>query len=195
MNIKVSSYIVYRVHYTFGMSIIWETRLLDDNRQLREINQYFKQLRSQANCNLQYFQPEKNKLYFKFYHSFKKLQEVIDYKLFDVVEYLFKIVHHYDLDPSTPANGYRSFLSVVIKCSLHLLQLTRYIVINRGSFIFRGSHYSRELDDYVVSFCQLCKCLLLLKKISTINKEKGMLHNIIKLFRYELLNNDYLKNV
>ena len=157
-----------------------QSRIQYDNNKIREYNSCSRQLRSQATCNLEYFQPNKNQLHKKYHALFQTLHDVLDFKLHDDIEYLFKIVHLYDVSPAIPANGYRSFLRVLHKYMLHLLQLTRYVIVNRSSYIFRAEHYYRELNDYVKAFIQLCECLHILKKLSFVC-EKGIVKFIIIL--------------
>lgn len=153
-------------------------RIDNDNYLIREYNGCFRELRSQATCNLEYFQPNKNQLHKKYHDIFKVLHDSIDFRIQENVEYLFKIVHLYDISPDIPANGYRSFLRVLHKYMLHLLQLTRYVIVNRSSYLFRAEHYYRELNAYIKAFVQLIECVDVLKKLSFVC-EKGYLITFI----------------
>ena len=81
-----------------------------------------------------------------FFDSFKSLLEHIDHGIEPGVEYILSVARLYDFDPSTPGNGYRSLVRVVERCCSRLLSLTRYLSVNRDSFLFRNDHYSREVN-------------------------------------------------
>ena len=149
----------------------WECRIAADESYRRQLSTLFRELRSQALCNSDYFQADGRLIHGRFHRSFRQLYEHLDHGLESSVDQLLRAAHKYDVSPLTPANGYRSVISVVHKCCLHLIQLTRYIVVNRDSFLFRGGHYSRELDAYVTTLGQLRACLHYLKKLTGHCKE------------------------
>ena len=143
----------------------WECRLEKDESYYRELSSLFKELRSQAICNVQYFKEGKQVAYERFHSSFRRLCEHL-HGIEPTAHQLIQKYHEYDVSPNTPANGYRSMVSVVHKCGLHLLQLMRYVTVNRDSFLFRSGHYSRELEAYVNTFGQLRACLYYLDKLT-----------------------------
>ncbi|KAH3825885.1 hypothetical protein DPMN_127769 [Dreissena polymorpha] len=61
----------------------------------------------------------------------------------------------YDFSEEVQANGYRSFISIVNRCCLHLLQLCRHICVNKTSLLFRSAFYLKELEAYVDVLGQL----------------------------------------
>lgn len=58
-------------------------------------------------------------------------------------------VQLFDFDADTPANGYRSFLTVVDRFILLATKLCRTLCIKRDSVFFRAESCLRELTDYV----------------------------------------------
>lgn len=68
---------------------------------------------------------------------------------------LLGVAHHFDLDPETPANGYRSLVHTARCCLAHLLHKARYVASNRRSIFFRTGHNLAELEAYLVALTQL----------------------------------------
>jgi len=81
------------------------------------------------------------------------------------VDSLLQTAPMFDYSRLQPGSGYRSMVTVVHKCCLHLLTLVRYIRVNRESYLFRAEHYSRELSAYVAVLGQLRACLYYLQKL------------------------------
>lgn len=101
----------------------------------------------------------------RFFEAFSRVHEHTNPGIEPSVEYLLSVAYLYDFDHSVPGNGYRSILTVIQKCCIRLVSLIRYITHNRDSFIFRGDHYSRELESYVTVFGQLRACVYYLEKL------------------------------
>ncbi|CAN7983804.1 unnamed protein product [Ixodes hexagonus] len=57
--------------------------------------------------------------------------------------------HRYDFDSETPANGFRSFITVVDRFILLATKLCRTICMKRDSMFFRSESCLRELEDHV----------------------------------------------
>ncbi|XP_055106278.1 hormone-sensitive lipase isoform X10 [Symphalangus syndactylus] len=68
---------------------------------------------------------------------------------------LLGVAHLFDLDPETPANGYRSLVHTARCCLAHLLHKSRYVASNRRSIFFRTSHNLAELEAYLAALTQL----------------------------------------
>ncbi|KAM6154182.1 hormone-sensitive lipase [Erethizon dorsatum] len=68
---------------------------------------------------------------------------------------LLGVAHLFDLDPETPANGYRSLVHTARCCLAHLLHKSRYVASNRRSIFFRASHNLAELEAYLAALTQL----------------------------------------
>ncbi|KAJ8388842.1 hypothetical protein AAFF_G00125980 [Aldrovandia affinis] len=75
------------------------------------------------------------------------------------------IYHHFDFDPQTPANGYRSLVKVVRCCLLHIIHKGRYIASNRRSIFFRAAHNAGEIEAYCSALCQLRALLYLAQRL------------------------------
>ena len=145
--------------------------LENDESYRRNLLLLFKTLRSQALSNREYFKDSKNPNDQRFTQTFTRLYDHLDVGIEPSVDELLKVVHRYDCDPKTPANGYRSFIKIIHKCCLHILQLSRHITVNRDSYIFRSRHYSLEIEAYVNVLGQLRACIYYLKKLVTFCKE------------------------
>ena len=116
-------------------------RVEEDDRYRRELQLLFKNLRSQAISNIEYFKDGKSTSDERFLSAFTRLYEHLDKGMEPGVEYFLGLAHMFDFDYRTPANGYRSMISIIDKCCSHIVTITRSIVVNRDSFLFRASHY------------------------------------------------------
>lgn len=154
-----------------------DRRMEKDEAYRRELMILFKDLRSMAVSGMEYFRELKGPNNEKFHSSFNDLYEHLERGIEPAVDYLTRVAHTYDYDAATPGNGYRSIVDVVHKCALHILQLCRYITLNRESFLFRGGHYSRELNAYVTTLGQLRACLFYLQKLSTYTSQGELTPN------------------
>uniref|UniRef100_A0A8C5QH12 Hormone-sensitive lipase n=1 Tax=Leptobrachium leishanense TaxID=445787 RepID=A0A8C5QH12_9ANUR len=76
----------------------------------------------------------------------------------------------FDLDPDTPANGYRSLLKVVLSCTQHILHKCRYVTANRRSLFFRAAHNCAELEAYGAALVQLRALLCFAQRLLTANQ-------------------------
>uniref|UniRef100_A0AAY5ES20 Hormone-sensitive lipase n=1 Tax=Electrophorus electricus TaxID=8005 RepID=A0AAY5ES20_ELEEL len=75
------------------------------------------------------------------------------------------VYHHFDFDPQTPGNGYRTLVKVVHSCILHIIQKGRYIATNCGGVFFRVEHNAGEMQTYCVALCQLRALLYLAQRL------------------------------
>lgn len=147
--------------------VLKQRRIESDNAYGRELSSLFKNLRAQSIGNIEYFQGANGSSYERFYTSFAKLYDHLDNGIEPGVETLLAVAHSFDFDYNLPANGYRSMVTIIHKCCVHVLQLTRHITINRSSFLFRSGHYSRELCAYVNTIGQLRALLYYLCRLIT----------------------------
>ena len=148
-----------------------EDRIQKDESYRRELMVLFKDLRSLAISGMEFFQEEKGQNNERFHSAFNNLYEHLERGIEPAVDYLTRIAHVYDYDADHPGNGYRSIVKVVYKCALHIRKLCRYITLNRDSFLFRGGHYSKELDAYVTTLGQLRACLFYIQKLSSYSRD------------------------
>ncbi|KAK6173809.1 hypothetical protein SNE40_017204 [Patella caerulea] len=133
-----------------------------------------KDLQSLCMTNMEYFQSGTQSHHAKFHVAFCLLFEYLDLGIEPSVMALIPRLSEYDVSPQTKGNGYRSLLRVVQKCCLHLIQLSRHIIINRDSMLFRRAHYSKELEAYVATMGQLRACLYYAQQVMNYCQE-GML--------------------
>ena len=150
---------------TTGEESVWKVRIEKDDQYRRQLSTLCKELRAEAISNIEYFQDLKGANNERYYVCFVHLYEHLDSGIEPGLDEFVRLLHLYDFDPSLPANGYRSVVSVVHKCLLKILQLARYINVNKNSFMFRGTHYSKELDAYVSTLGQLRACLYYIEQL------------------------------
>lgn len=53
------------------------------------------------------------------------------------------IMHEYDFDEATPANGYRSYVKAMQACINHCVKICKYIAQNRSYLLFRKTMYMK----------------------------------------------------
>jgi len=139
----------------------------EDDVYRRELATLLRLLRSYAIDNAEYFVSGavSGSSSDRFYTSCRQLIDHLDGGVASAVEALLKAAPMFDYSRLQPGSGYRSMVTVVHKCCLHLLMLVRYIGVNRESYLFRAEHYSRELEAYVTVLGQLRACLYYLQKL------------------------------
>lgn len=87
------------------------------------------------------------------------------------IEKLRDIAHLYDLDESTPGNGFRSYISLTEIFLTKSITLCRSIVTKRESMFFRSEKYRRELESCASVFTGFRTGIEYLKKMMAHNKE------------------------
>jgi len=139
----------------------------EDDVYRRELATLLRLLRSHAVENAQFFSgyAVSGSSGERLYTSCRQLIGHLDGGIVSGVDSLLQTAPMFDYSRLQPGSGYRSMVTVVHKCSLHLLTLVRYIGVNRESYLFRCEHYSRELDAYVTVLGQLRACLYYLQKL------------------------------
>ncbi|XP_019062924.1 hormone-sensitive lipase [Fukomys damarensis] len=88
--------------------------------------------------------------------------------------HLLGVAHLFDLDPETPANGYRSLVHTARCCLAHLLHKSRYVASNRRSIFFRTSHNLAELEAYLVALIQLRALTYYAQHLLATNRPGGL---------------------
>ncbi len=116
-------------------------RIEEDERYRRDLMLLFKNLRAHAISNIEYFKDGKSASDERFHTTFNKLYEHLDRGIEPGIEYFLGIAHLFDFDYRTPANGYRSMINIIERCCNHIMTITRSVIVNRESFLFRGGHY------------------------------------------------------
>ncbi|XP_041424259.1 lipase, hormone-sensitive L homeolog isoform X3 [Xenopus laevis] len=94
----------------------------------------------------------------------------------------------FDLDPYTPANGYRSLMKVVLSCTQHILHKCRYVTDNRRSLFFRTAHNCSELEAYGSALIQLRALLCFAERLLTANQ-----HGDLFFWQERGLSEEFLK--
>ncbi|XP_074075467.1 hormone-sensitive lipase isoform X2 [Macrotis lagotis] len=87
---------------------------------------------------------------------------------------LLGVAHLFDLDPETPANGYRSLVHTARCCLAHLLHKARYVATNRKSIFFRAGHNLAELEAYLAALTQLRALAYYAQRLLATNRPGGL---------------------
>jgi len=108
------------------------TELVDEHHR-QELLTLFRELRSYAISIGEFYKDSGRNVDLsrrRMHSAASRLYEHVDRGIQPGIEYLINVAYLYDLDQSTRANGYRSFIIVVERCCQRLLALTRYGVCN-----------------------------------------------------------------
>lgn len=84
----------------------------------------------------------------RLHSGFVVLRENVD-KVVHLSDQVKKEVHHYDFDPNTPGNGYRSFTNIVQQAILCVFDLCKQVCTGRDSLLFRKGHFVRYVRNKV----------------------------------------------
>ncbi|CAI5454221.1 unnamed protein product [Caenorhabditis angaria] len=88
----------------------------------------------------------------------RKLKESIEV-LKENIKKLQEVAPKYDFDEKTPGNGYRSLVCVCDTVLLHVVSLQKAVIEQRCSFVFRLSHFCKELESYATVIDYLNKSI------------------------------------
>jgi hormone-sensitive lipase len=91
-----------------------------------------------CNNNREYFNKDKSENGIKFHLSSSKIAVLLE-KYSPLVKEIQSFAGDYDFDENTPGNGYRSFLFIFNAAIKYTENACKYIVENRGKFLFRKS--------------------------------------------------------
>ncbi|KAM4703850.1 hormone-sensitive lipase isoform 2-T2 [Rhinophrynus dorsalis] len=119
--------------------------------------------------NICHFEESGSEVGSRLVHAFSRIQEQVR-GLEPASRALAAVCPLFDLDPSTPANGYRSLLKVVFSCTQHILHKCRYVTVNRRSLFFRAAHNCAELEAYGAALIQLRALLCFAQRLLTANQ-------------------------
>lgn len=97
------------------------------------------------------------------YSAFCQLYEHLE-NIDGVLLDIFDLAPYYDFK-DIKANGYRSLVQVTQSCLTHLMALVRHISINKSSYLFRATHYGRELESYTMALGTLRDVLRYTRKL------------------------------
>ena len=112
-----------------------------------------KTLRQLVVNNIEHYQRVKGSYGERFYAAFCMIDQEVD-AVQPALESLEQIAPEFDFSPEVPGNGYRSLAKVVDSCIDRLVQISRYISINRDGLLFRSGHYCKEIEAFAkVSLC------------------------------------------
>uniref|UniRef100_A0A8R1HXG5 Hormone-sensitive lipase n=2 Tax=Caenorhabditis japonica TaxID=281687 RepID=A0A8R1HXG5_CAEJA len=75
------------------------------------------------------------------------------------IKKLQEVAPKYDYDEKTPGNGYRSLICICDTTLLHVVSLQKAVFEQRGYFVFRISHFCKELEAYATVIDYLNKSI------------------------------------
>lgn len=92
--------------------------------------------------NIKYFECDDTEMGQRFLIAFRG---IIDHTTIarNYVSKIVAIMHEYDFDESTPANGYRSYVKAMQACINHCVKICKYIAQNRSYLLFRKTMYMK----------------------------------------------------
>eukprot|EP00079_Xenopus_tropicalis_P027781 XP_012822153.1 PREDICTED: hormone-sensitive lipase isoform X2 [Xenopus tropicalis] len=119
--------------------------------------------------NISHFGESSSEVGSRLVQAFSRIQEQIR-EIEPALRALAAVCPLFDLDPSTPANGYRSLMKVVLSCTQYILHKCRYVTDNRRSLFFRAAHNCSELEAYGSALIQLRALLCFAQRLLTANQ-------------------------
>ncbi|XP_063798592.1 hormone-sensitive lipase isoform X1 [Pseudophryne corroboree] len=119
--------------------------------------------------NIQHFGESSSEVGSRLVQAFSRIQEQAR-GLEPALRALAAVCPLFDLDPDTPANGYRSLMKVVLACTQHILHKCRYVTASRRSLFFRAAHNCAELEAYGAALTQLRALLCFAQRLLTANR-------------------------
>lgn len=92
--------------------------------------------------NIKYFECDDTEMGQRFLCAFRG---IVDHTTIarNYVTKIVAIMHEYDFDESTPANGYRSYVKAMQACINHCVKICKYIAQNRSYLLFRKTMYMK----------------------------------------------------
>lgn len=92
--------------------------------------------------NIKYFECDDTEMGQRFLCAFRGIVDHTAIARGYVTE-ISTIMHEYDFDESTPANGYRSYVKAMQACINHCVKICKYIAQNRSYLLFRKTMYMK----------------------------------------------------
>ncbi|XP_052868424.1 hormone-sensitive lipase [Anopheles cruzii] len=145
--------------------------------------------------NISFFESDETETGLRLHGAFVGLIDHIEMAK-PLVRMVHGFMHEYDFDPSVPGNGFRSFLYVVECCVSTALKLTRYVMENRSTILFRKAVYVKEVEAYNHLMASLCTCLQHTQTLREWTRDSGDLfpdesHSVEELFATGGIINQY----
>lgn len=138
----------------------------EEQNYRRSLVSLHRTLRQETLCNVETLKAslddlseQSQLLYSVFCQLFDHLEN-IDGVLIDILDFAPQYDFHHQ-----KINGYRSQVKVTQRCLTRLMALVRHITVNQDSYMFRRSHYVRELESYVMVLGQLRDVLHYTRKL------------------------------
>lgn len=138
----------------------------EEENYKRSLISLHKTLRQETLFNIENYQDSNENLlgnhqlmYTAFCHLYDHLEN-IDSSLLEILD----LAPLYDFK-TCKMNGYRSLVNVTQTCLTHLMALVRHVSVNKNSYLFRSSHYAKELESYVMTLGQLRDVLRYARKL------------------------------
>lgn len=108
----------------------------------------YEMLMGMIRANVEYFRAVESETGSKILAHLKSMQDLL--RCIECSAYRIRCsAHLFDFDSETPANGFRSIITVADRFILLTTKLCRTLHIKRSSPFFRGESFVKELDDHV----------------------------------------------
>ena len=150
-----------------ALSVSESVNIQDEENYRRSLVSILKYLRQEALCNVESFRkvngnnlPTTDQLTQAAFCQLYDHLDNIEGVLLDILD----VSPAYDFR-NIKINGYRSLVKVTQSCLTRLTALVRYISVNKHSYLFRASHYTKELESYVMVLGQLRDVLNYTRKL------------------------------
>lgn len=92
--------------------------------------------------NIKYFECDDSEMGQRFLCAFRGIVDHTAIARRYVTE-VSAVMHEYDFDEKTPANGYRSYVKAMQACINHCVKICKYIAQNRSYLLFRKTMYMK----------------------------------------------------
>lgn len=108
----------------------------------------YEMLTTMIRANIEYFREVETETGSKILAHLNSMQELLHW-VEDSAHRISSSAHLFDFDSETPANGFRSIITVVDRYIFLAAKLCRALQMKRGSPFFRGQSFAKELGDHV----------------------------------------------
>lgn len=125
-----------------------ECSLVNMSRIGRPGSYLYEVLSSMIQSNVDYFKYVNTEAGNKILAQLTSMQQLLQWIETSATK-IASTAHLYDFDSETPANGFRSFITVVDRFILLATKLCRTICMKRDSIFFRSESCLKELEDHV----------------------------------------------
>ncbi|XP_076257350.1 hormone-sensitive lipase isoform X1 [Rhynchophorus ferrugineus] len=130
-------------------------------------------LKNLCSKNAEYFAKDSSENGQRLYISFLAIIDTLNVLYPQVLEVESR-VSEFDLDESTPGNGYRSFISIFNMSVNYAIDLNQKILWRKNSILFRKTVLTKELETCSQLMSSLCTCFKHLQTMMLWSKEGNL---------------------